>query len=268
MRLFRDTCRSIRDLIPLHAGRDLDPGAARRVDEHLHACLGCFREYRELATMRGRLGVLAEQPLPDGVLDDFTEQVMARIAMGEEGPAAELPGVRRRIVLPVRPSAAAASLLVALSLGLTAGMRWSTRTAELEGPASLAEAAGVLADGWSFGPGDAGFVDDTRPRSPPSLGVPVGDFQRAWPRRPGQGVTPVGGGAATEDRRGPSLHIVVRPMHEPGMPSISTRDLQLLKAFPQSVLPLLLPVSANGLVPDTDPARELRLRHPDPRGDG
>ncbi|MBM3985855.1 MAG: zf-HC2 domain-containing protein, partial [Planctomycetes bacterium] len=93
--LRRTTCRSIRDLLPLHAGGDLTPDEAARVDGHLHACLSCFREFREHATMRGRLGVLAEEPLPQGVLDGFTEEVMARIAVDAGGPAAELPAARR-----------------------------------------------------------------------------------------------------------------------------------------------------------------------------
>ena len=45
MRLLKDTCRSIQDLLPLHVGGDLDSGPARRVDEHLHHCLSCFREF-------------------------------------------------------------------------------------------------------------------------------------------------------------------------------------------------------------------------------
>src|SRR5262245_42418642 len=91
MKLRRYTCRTIRDLLPLHIGGDLEPDQAGPVDEHLHTCLSCFREYRELATMRGRLGVLADQPLPSGILDGFADEVMARIAVGETGPRAELP---------------------------------------------------------------------------------------------------------------------------------------------------------------------------------
>lgn len=117
----RTTCRSIRDLLPLHAGGDLSPDEATRVDEHLHACLACFREFREHATMRGRLGVLAEEPLPPGVLDGFTEEVMARIAVDAGGPAAELPAARRgRLELPPVRLAAAAAVLLAVS----AWMAW------------------------------------------------------------------------------------------------------------------------------------------------
>src|SRR6185295_17893801 len=83
----------------------------------------CFREFREYAAMRGRLGVLAEEPLPEGALDGFTDEVMACVALGESGPAAALPSARRW-----RPDArvatrwaAAAALLVAAGAGL-----WST----------------------------------------------------------------------------------------------------------------------------------------------
>lgn len=105
-------------MLPLHVGGDLDDKHVRGVDDHLHACLNCFREFRELATMRGRLGVLADAPLPDGILDGFTEEVMARIAVGEEGPAATPPGQ----LAPVRRlwprMAAAAAVLLAVALGV------------------------------------------------------------------------------------------------------------------------------------------------------
>ena len=121
--LRRSNCRTIRDLLPLHAGGDLPADRAALVDEHLHVCLTCFREFRDYAAMRGRLGVLAEEPLPEGALDGFTDEVMACVALGEAGPAAALPSARRW-----RPDgravtrwAAAAALLVAAGAGL-----WST----------------------------------------------------------------------------------------------------------------------------------------------
>jgi hypothetical protein len=109
------TCRTVRDLLPLHAGGDLPSDKAVLVDEHLHACLTCFREFRDYAAMRGRLGVLAEEPLPEGVLDGFAEEVMACVALGEGGPAAALPSARRwrpdaRVI--TRWAAAAALLLL------------------------------------------------------------------------------------------------------------------------------------------------------------
>jgi len=123
MSLFQDNCRSIRNLLPLHVGGDLDAGPARRVDEHLHHCLSCFREFRELTALRQRLGVLAEQQPPAGALDHFTEEVMARIALGERGPAAELPGVRRSRPSIMLPLAAAATLMVGVLLGYVAQTR-------------------------------------------------------------------------------------------------------------------------------------------------
>ncbi|GJM22542.1 MAG: hypothetical protein DHS20C15_24570 [Planctomycetota bacterium] len=118
--MFRDTCRTIRDKLPLHVGRDLEPKLEKQVDEHLATCLSCFREYRALAESRAILGVVAEERLPEGILDGFTEEVMARIAVGEEGPAAELPRAARRAPLRLIPalSAAAALLLVALAAQL------------------------------------------------------------------------------------------------------------------------------------------------------
>ena len=138
--LRRYNCSTVRDMLPLHVGGDLDPRHTGPVDEHLHACLGCFREFRELATMRGRLGVLAEEPLPEGVLDGFTEEVMARIAVGEPGPAAEPP--RPSLLrLPSVRLAAAAVLLLALSLAVTLG-------GDEPGPGPVGSSP-LLADGGS-----------------------------------------------------------------------------------------------------------------------
>ncbi len=117
-------------MLPLHVGGDLDPKHVGTVDAHLKQCLSCFREFREFAVMRGRLGVLAEKPLPEGVLEGFTEEVMARIQVGEPGPAA-VPmglgsvagsghlGVLARFPALQRLAAAAAVLIVC-----TAGWRY------------------------------------------------------------------------------------------------------------------------------------------------
>ena len=129
----RITCRTVRDLLPLHCGGDLPPEKGVQVDEHLHSCLACFREFREHAAMRGRLGVLAEEPLPEGALDGFTDEVMARLAVGEEGPAAALPSAQgwRRFDVPAVRLAAAAALLVAFGLGAwrTDGLRFGASDA-------------------------------------------------------------------------------------------------------------------------------------------
>jgi len=103
-------------MLPLHVGGDLDELHVSAVDAHLKHCLSCFREFRELAAMRARLGVLAEERLPLGALDGFAEEVMARIAVGEPGPAAEPPRpARQQWFAPQRLAAAAALLIAALA---------------------------------------------------------------------------------------------------------------------------------------------------------
>lgn len=133
------SCRAVRDLLPLHAGGDLPAPRGHAVDEHLSGCLACFREYREFLDLRGRLGVLAEEPLPAGALDGFTEEVMARIAIGEAGPAAELPARPGRL-LSLPRLAAAAALLV----GLFAGWQQFSAT---DGPPTAAPGTLVRLDG-------------------------------------------------------------------------------------------------------------------------
>lgn len=117
MKLTRPTCAAIRDLLPLHVGNDLEPHKAALVDGHLQGCTTCFREFRDLSSMRGLLGVLAEQRLPAGILDGFTEEVMARIAIGERGPAAAPPrsGAILRLMTWQRAAAAAAMLMVSVA---------------------------------------------------------------------------------------------------------------------------------------------------------
>jgi hypothetical protein len=102
-------------MLPLHVGGDLDPRHVPSVDRHLSSCLSCFREFRELSAMRGRMAVLAEQPLPAGILDGFTDEVMARIAVREPGPKAEGPRPGPRLIVLPRLAAAAAVVLVALA---------------------------------------------------------------------------------------------------------------------------------------------------------
>ena len=138
--MFRTSCRTVRDLLPLHVGRDLDPRKAAAVDEHLHRCLSCFREYREYLDLRGTLGVLAEPPLPEGALDGFVEEVMARVALGEAGPEAPLPtNVVRARWLP--RLAAAAAVLLAVSVGYVS---WE---AAQGGPLPMAPVAGPVGHG-------------------------------------------------------------------------------------------------------------------------
>lgn len=115
-------------MLPLHVGGDLDPRHIEPVDKHMKTCLSCFREFRELAVMRGRLGVLAEAPLPRGILDGFAEEVMARIAVGEPGPAAEAPGPSGILRMPLLPGLAAAAAVLIVSF---AGWRLMSGDGEL-----------------------------------------------------------------------------------------------------------------------------------------
>lgn len=146
----RYTCRKVRGLLPLHVGGDLEPKHTSGVEEHLHACLSCFREFRELAGVRGRLGALAEEPLPAGILDGFAEEVMARIALEEPGPAAEPPRSLRGAMTPVR-WAAAAGIMVAALLGLSR-MDSSMWSAWMDGAGNpVANGPGSGSDAVGFG---------------------------------------------------------------------------------------------------------------------
>jgi len=136
------TCRTVRNMLPLHAGGDLDPRHVAAVDEHLKGCLTCYRELREFVSMRGRLGVLAEAPLPRGILDGFAEEVMARIDIREPGPAAEAPRPASVHWYAWPRLAAAAAVLIAALAG------W--RLLEDEGVplgSSQPVVGGVLTDG-------------------------------------------------------------------------------------------------------------------------
>ena len=173
----RTTCRTVRDLLPLHAGGDLPSDKAVLVDEHLHACLTCFREFRDYAAMRGRLGVLSEEPLPEGALDGFTEEVMACVALGEAGPAAQLPTARRwRLDAPALRWAAAAAVLVALGAGV-----WRLNFVPAPGvPAGgvdspLASSDAPAVDVPADAPTRVRLSDVHAPRLEPSRGVLVGD---------------------------------------------------------------------------------------------
>jgi len=49
------TCARIRRLLPLHAGGDLTPRRAARVEAHLDACADCRRELESLRAARARV---------------------------------------------------------------------------------------------------------------------------------------------------------------------------------------------------------------------
>ena len=258
--MFRTTCRNIRDLLPLHVGGDLEPRRAAAVDEHLHRCLGCFREYREYLSLRGTLGVLAEQPLPEGALDGFVEEVMARIAVAEAGPRAELPAIVTRAAWLPR-LAAAAALLVTASLGW---LVWD------------ASRPGALAPEASFGSGSVAGGSAAR-RAGETLRVPDGLVVAEAPgAADADGVTgavplsgrtvraaPAGagnleaaaGGSFLHGSRGPGLQVFL-----PG--NSGTPDPGLLLRHLQQRGLLVLPDSLGdgGLVPES--GRVLRPRDP------
>ncbi len=228
--LRRNTCRSIRDLLPLHAGGDLQPDEAVRVDEHLHACLACFREFREHASMRGRLGVLAEEPLPRGVLDGFTEEVMARIAVDAGGPAAELPAARRgRSAPPVRLAAAAAVLLAVSA--------WMTWQADLLGAPGELPRAGR--------PGPASPRPEVLAEAPPAA-APLGPDPVLHRFGAQDTLGTLVDSTARRVSEAPGLHLVLMP----------GGDVLRILSSPDD-LGALVPVT-HGLMPD--PGRELRPR--------
>jgi len=165
----RTNCRTVRDLLPLHVGGDLPADKAALVDEHLPTCLPCFREYREFTAMRERLGVLTEQPLPEGVLDGFADEIMARIAVGEPGPRAELPTAMERARMWPR-YAAAAAVLIAVGLGLHAAGAWGAAPAAVTEtlPVDAGADAGPVAAADDLGIFPTPFED----QSPRPLAVP------------------------------------------------------------------------------------------------
>jgi hypothetical protein len=158
--------------------------------------------------------------------------------------------VRRGIVLPTRTLAAAASLILALSLGLALGARWSSSSSPAGGETSGEATASD--DALPAGPASPAASGEPATATLPSLGIPVGDFR-----------TSAGAGA----RRKPRV-AVPQPVFEPGVPTISSRDREVMQAFIPALRSMLLDGSADGLVPDTDPDRQLRLRHPGRDDDG
>ncbi|MFT7464013.1 MAG: hypothetical protein ACI9EF_002362 [Pseudohongiellaceae bacterium] len=173
-------------MLPLHVGGDLDPRHGPEVDSHLNDCLVCFREFRELGAMRGRLGVLSEELLPAGILDGFAEEVMARIDVGEPGPAAEAPspGPRQRIFSFQRMSAAAAIMVVAL-----AGWR-AMEDQGLLGTNSFQQVGPVVADSVN---NMAAGQQQRRPAPQPVLAAPVAAAPRASQFASGGQSTVMGG---------------------------------------------------------------------------
>jgi hypothetical protein len=150
-------------MLPLQVGGDLDPRHTDAVDEHIKQCLSCFREFRELAAMRGRLGVLSEEALPAGILDGFAEEVMARIAVGEPGPAADAPRPILRLRQVHRLAAAAAVLIVCF-----AGWRFMQDDGRLLGDGPVVGRPGTVVPGAEQPStvGQAKLADPARPLVP------------------------------------------------------------------------------------------------------
>jgi hypothetical protein len=256
----RTTCRHVRNLLPLHAGGDLPPRQAAPVDEHLHTCLPCFREYRELTAMRERIGVLTEQVMPEGMLDGFADEIMARIAVGEPGPRAELPVAMERARLWPR-YAAAAAVLIGGFLGLQALGAWSGAPAApaAEGLVAIAPAATDAGDVASEAPDAASAIgggaqvavaedDDLGFFAPPS------DEESPRPLAP----PPV------YDARSDGMQVASESLGRPpgphagNAPSFSEGARVLVDAAGSRVI-LVLP-HGGGL--QEEPGREKRLREP------
>lgn len=87
---------------------DLDPGEARRWDEHLLDCEQCWRAVREDRTGRQAAGLL-RQPAPDGLAD----RVAFAVELAAAGATSPAPPRRR-----VRPRPGRLTAAGALALGL------------------------------------------------------------------------------------------------------------------------------------------------------
>jgi len=263
VKLRRTTCRHVKNLLPLHVGSDLPARQAGPVEEHLHTCLSCFREYRELTAMRERIGVLTEQPLPEGVLDGFADEIMARIAVGEPGPRAELPLAMERARTWPR-YAAAAALLVAVGVGMQTLGVWAPVAGNA--PASSALGGDVASADGSFDGGDGqhGGGLASAPRSGAAtlpaddLGIyapPVDDAAGRPLTRPPVYDTYRGTEFAGEEsqqlrlsRRAPNV----------AMPNFTEGARVLVDAAGRQVIQLI--PQGGGLQPEFD--RELRPREP------
>ena len=129
------TCRKIRKLIPLAAGDDLKPRAARAFQAHVEGCPGCRAELEDFRTALAGIAAAAKaEEVPDWS-DGEWRRLVARAteAAGSGGGARVL-----------RPSWAAASALGAfLGLVLLGLLFWGPlrpeRTPGPSGPALVAD---------------------------------------------------------------------------------------------------------------------------------
>lgn len=75
-------CARVRKLLPLHAGGDLPPRRAARLEAHIEGCADCRRELESLKTARARLReAAAAEPLP-GWSEAEWKALMVRAAAG------------------------------------------------------------------------------------------------------------------------------------------------------------------------------------------
>lgn len=128
-------CDEVRRLLPLHVYDDLEPGAARDVEQHLADCAGCQAEHAALAQTRRAL--------------DLTPAVNVRLDPLELLRAETQLAVRRsrrwrRAALAISALAAGLFLVLALKVQVRAG---DGQFAITWGDAAPAKPAPALADG-------------------------------------------------------------------------------------------------------------------------
>ncbi len=209
----RYDCTTVSRMLPLHAGGDLDTRHQAAVDEHLHACLNCFREFRELASLRGQLRAAAEEPLPEGILDGFTEDVMARVRSGEVGPVAVPP---RASVLRLPRVLAAAAVLAVAGLAVTLNLESSG-----SGPRTLSDLP-LVADDVVEAPRAEGDRQ--------AIGWPAPSIRDVG----GSGLPAFGDGAQGTPASGGSLSGRIGPMnHSPMNTSGLSLDDRFMTGTPQ-----------------------------------
>jgi hypothetical protein len=95
-------CNRVRRLIPLGAGRDLEPPVQAGVEQHLRTCLSCYREFRAYRSALADFATLAsggDATAPQ----DLADSIMAAVRAGRPGPAAPTHtwGDRLRYVVPL-----------------------------------------------------------------------------------------------------------------------------------------------------------------------
>src|SRR5512138_2041584 len=69
------TCAFVRRRLSEWIDGDLEPGQARRVDEHLGECLACARRARELRAVGRLVAGLPRLEAPEAVASQVTERV-------------------------------------------------------------------------------------------------------------------------------------------------------------------------------------------------